>query len=103
MKFLQILIMIGGMSLCMNVLAQSGPPKDNMIDSEHYPDGYTPMEIKSGQYPRKYTPNTEKLGPKEMRVIALGTGMPNVITGNQKASAWYVELGNGDKFAKVYK
>ena len=33
-----------------------------------------------------------------MRVIALGTGMPNVITGNQKASCWYVELGNGEKF-----
>ena len=33
-----------------------------------------------------------------MPVTALGTGMPNVITGAQKASGWYVELGNGDKF-----
>ena len=24
--------------------------------------------------------------------------MPNVITGNQKASGWYVELGNGEVF-----
>ena len=31
-------------------------------------------------------------------MIALGTGMPNVITGSQKASCWYVELGNGEKF-----
>lgn len=73
-------------------------PADNIIDGERYPDGYTPMEIKNGVYPRDYYPNTESLGPKEMRVTALGTGMPNVITGNQKASGWYVELGNGDKF-----
>ena len=33
-----------------------------------------------------------------MRVTALGTGMPNVITGKQKASGWYVELGNGEVF-----
>jgi ribonuclease Z len=73
-------------------------PKDNIIDGELLPHGYTPMEIRNGVYPRMYTPNTEKLGPKEMRVIALGTGMPNVITGKQKASGWYVELGNGEKF-----
>jgi ribonuclease Z len=69
-----------------------------MIDGELYPKGYTPMEIKNGVYPRDYYPNTEKLGPDEIRVTALGTGMPNVITGSQKASCWYVELGNGDKF-----
>jgi len=73
-------------------------PKDNIIDGELYPAGYTPMEIKNGAYPRDYYPNTEKLGATEMRVTALGTGMPNVITGNQKASCWYVELGNGEKF-----
>ena len=74
------------------------PPQDNIFDGELFPAGYTPMEIKNGVYPRDYYPNTEKLGPNEMRVIALGTGMPNVITGNQKASCWYVELGNGEKF-----
>lgn len=56
------------------------------------------MPIKNGAYPRVYAPNTEKLGSKEMRITALGTGMPNVITGQQKASGWYVELGNGDVF-----
>ena len=80
------------------VLAQQGAPQDNMIDGERYPNGYTPVPIKNGQYPRMYMPNTEKLGSREMRVTALGTGMPNVITGKQKASAWYVELGNGEKF-----
>ena len=78
-----------------NVIAQQ--PKDNMVNGERLPDGYTPMEIKNGIYPRVYTPNTEILGPKEMRVTALGTGMPNVITGKQKASGWYVELGNGER------
>jgi hypothetical protein len=74
------------------------PPKDNIIDGIRYPDGYTPVAIKNGVYPRMYAPNTEELGPTEMRVTALGTGMPNVITGKQKASGWYVELGNGEKF-----
>ena len=91
------------LAVCMSLAAglafsQDSPDRDNMIGDERFPDGYTPMEIKNGVYPRTYMPGTEKLGPSEMRVVALGTGMPNVITGNQKASAWYVELGNGDKF-----
>ena len=86
------------MAFCLPSFAQDGPPPDNIIDGELYPKGYTPMEIKNGVYPRVYAPNTERLGPREMRVTALGTGMPNVITGAQKASGWYVELGNGEKF-----
>ena len=77
--------------------AQPGP-KDNTIKGELFPKGHTPVKIKNGVYPRDYYPNTELLGPDEMRVTALGTGMPNVITGAQKASGWYVELGNGEKF-----
>jgi hypothetical protein len=56
-----------------------------MIDGERFPDGYTPMAIKNGIYPRDYYPNTERLGPNEMRVTALGTGMPNLITGTTAA------------------
>ncbi len=78
-------------------LAQPGPA-DNVIDGELFPEGHTPVAIKNGQYPRDYYPNTEIIGDNEMRVTALGTGMPNVITGAQKASGWYVELGNGEKF-----
>ncbi len=44
-----------------------------------------------------YYPNTEQLADDEMRVIALGTGMPN-LTKAQKSSGWFVELGNGDVF-----
>ncbi len=45
-----------------------------------------------------YFPNTEELAADEMRVIALGTGMPTPLTRAQKSTAWMVELGNGDAF-----
>ena len=44
-----------------------------------------------------YFPNTEHLGPDEMRVITLGSGMPNPRKSQASASV-LVELGNGDKF-----
>jgi ribonuclease Z len=44
-----------------------------------------------------YFPNTEDLGPDEMRIIACGTGMPSARE-SQAASCFLVELGNGDKF-----
>ena len=48
--------------------------------------------------PEAWYPRTEKVGPDEMFIVALGTGMPTPVTRGQKASAWYVELGNGDIF-----
>ncbi len=44
-----------------------------------------------------YYPGTEVLAPDEMRVVALGTGMPT-IRPKQAAACFLVELGNGDKF-----
>ena len=44
-----------------------------------------------------YYPGTEALASDEMRVVALGTGMPSVRP-KQAAACWLVELGNGDKF-----
>ena len=44
-----------------------------------------------------YFPNTERLAPDEMRVIACGTGMPTPRPA-QAAACFLVELGNGDKF-----
>ena len=44
-----------------------------------------------------YYPASEDLAPDEMRVVALGTGMPSVRP-KQAAACWLVELGNGDKF-----
>jgi len=44
-----------------------------------------------------YYPGTEELAPDEMRIVALGTGMPNARP-KQAATCFLVELGNGDKF-----
>ena len=44
-----------------------------------------------------YYPGTEGLKPDEMRIVALGTGMPSPRP-KQAAACWLVELGNGDKF-----
>ncbi len=46
----------------------------------------------------QFLPNTEMLGVEEMRITALGTGLPTPLTVAQKSSAWMVELGNGDVF-----
>lgn len=43
-----------------------------------------------------YHPGTEALAPDEMRIVALGTGMPSARP-KQAAACWLVELGNGDK------
>ena len=44
-----------------------------------------------------YFPGSEELGKDEIRLIALGTGMPSARR-SQAATCWLVELGNGDKF-----
>ena len=44
-----------------------------------------------------YYPGSEDLEPDEMRIVALGTGMPSARP-KQAAACWLVELGNGDKF-----
>ena len=61
------------------------------------PKGRKPAAIVDGQYPASYFPNTELLGADEMRITALGTGMPNQTRGAVSIS-FLVELGNGDKF-----
>ena len=61
------------------------------------PRGRTASEIVDGKYPASYFPNTEILGADEMRIIALGTGMPNQ-TKAAVSISFLVELGNGEKF-----
>jgi len=61
------------------------------------PTGRKPAAIVDGQYPASYFPNTELLGADEMRITALGTGMPNQ-TRAAVSISYLVELGNGDKF-----
>jgi ribonuclease Z len=61
------------------------------------PSGRTAAAIVDGKYPASYFPNTELLGADEMRITALGTGMPNQ-TKAAVSISYLVELGNGDKF-----
>ncbi len=56
-----------------------------------------PSPVKPAPERDIYYPNTEALGPDEMRVIACGTGMPTTRAA-QAAACFLVELGNGDKF-----
>ena len=64
------------------VMARGGVVKD--------PNGAAPDRY-------SYYPGTEELGKDEIRLIALGTGMP-AARRSQAATCWLVELGNGDKF-----
>ncbi len=84
-------------TLVLFTLSSVAYAKPVTIDGVNYPEGRVPQEIKDNKYPRSYFPNTEKLGKKEMRIIALGTGMPNQ-TPNNKAASFMVELGNGEIF-----
>jgi ribonuclease Z len=68
-----------------------------VTSADALPPGRVPAPIVNGEYPASYFPNTEVLGSDEMRIIALGTGMPNQ-TKKAVSISYYVELGNGDKF-----
>ena len=83
-----ILIVIA-LSLTSLAIAQSRP--------DALPSGRSAAAIVDGNYPASYFPNTELLGPAEMRITALGTGMPNQ-TKRSVSISYLVELGNGDKF-----
>ena len=82
---------------CSSVLSVTAQAKPDKIDGNNYPGGRIPQEIKDNKYPRTYYPNTEKIGKDEMRITALGTGMPNQSPSNVAAS-FLVELGNGETF-----
>ncbi len=85
------------LALAFTSTAYAAPLKDNVVDGQLYPQGRTPAKIENHKYPTTYYPNTELLGPEEMRITALGTGMPNP-TKNQASISYLVELGNGDHF-----
>ena len=71
--------------------------KPDNVDGINVPQGRIPQVIKDNRYPRTYYPNTERLAEDEMRITALGTGMPTQSPSNASA-AFLVELGNGDAF-----
>lgn len=84
-------------TLCFILSAGIALAKPDKVDGANYPSGRIPQEIKNNKYPRTYYPNTEKLADNEMRITALGTGMPNQSPSNVAAS-FLVELGNGESF-----
>ncbi len=88
-----LLLLISGIigAVIMAGPAHAAGAEDNM------PLGRTPAAIVDGKYPASYFPNTELLGADEMRITALGTGMPNQ-TRAAVSISYLVELGNGDKF-----
>jgi ribonuclease Z len=92
-----------GMTLLIGALVLIGMSvpqviaKPDTIDGVNYPSGRVPQEIKNNKYPHTFFPNTEKLGKDEMRITALGTGMPNQ-TPTNAAACFLVELGNGETF-----
>ena len=90
---MKIFTLFAGLLLVSSVTigAYAADTKDNV------PLGRTPAAIVDGKYPASYFPNTELLGPAEMRITALGTGMPNQ-TKAAVSISYLVELGNGDKF-----
>ena len=48
-------------------------------------------------YRDHYFPGTEELAPDELRIVALGTGMP-LVRRSQASASFLVQLGNGDNF-----
>jgi ribonuclease Z len=74
-----------GLSTALVLLTAAGPTQEQEVS----PVKARPLDF--------YVPNTEDLGPDEMRVVACGTGMPTQRMA-QAAACFLVELGNGDKF-----
>lgn len=91
--FVGLLIVV----FCSSLLSTAALAKPDKVDGNNVPFGRVPQEIKDNRYPRTYYPNTEKLAKDEMRITALGTGMPNQSPSNV-AACFMVELGNGESF-----
>jgi ribonuclease Z len=80
-----------------NILPTESSAQESVQAKDNLPLGRKSAAIVDGKYPASYFPNTELLGADEMRITALGTGMPNQ-TKAAVSIAYLVELGNGDKF-----
>ena len=76
---------------------ESAPAVSAVGSMANTPKGRKAVAIVNGVHPDSYFPNTELLGADEMRITALGTGMPNQ-TKKAVSICYLVELGNGDYF-----
>ena len=84
MKSKSLIAFLGGFAACVALLVLVGASR-------------SPTRAIPASEQDVYYPGTEDLKPDEMRVVALGTGMPSARP-KQAAACWLVELGNGDKF-----
>ncbi len=91
------LLTLVGLAVLPSLLDQPAQAKPHRVKGENYPSGRIPQEIINGEYPRSYFPGTEIVGQDEMRVTAVGTGMPTQ-TPTNAAACFLVELGNGESF-----
>lgn len=100
-RLFRTLIPLGGLAALVTLSALVGSGYDSGSGSDSGLIKPASAAEKSGatsEHLPSYFPNTEELGPDEMRVTALGTGLPTPLTRAQKSTAWMVELGNGDVF-----
>ena len=91
------LLTLGGLAVLPSLLDQSAEAKPHKVKGENYPSGRIPQEIVNGAYPHSYFPGTEIIGQDEIRVTAVGTGMPTQ-TPTNAAACFLAELGNGESF-----
>ncbi len=97
-KIIRIFLPVIGVAIGIVITGSLGHQAQAQDDESKFaPLGRKPVEIVDGQYPASYFPNTELLGAAEMRITALGTGMPNQ-TRAAVSISYLVELGNGDIF-----
>jgi ribonuclease Z len=93
----KLIVTVVAVMFCTAFFSISVTAKPDKVDGVNVPSGRIPQKIKKSNYPHTFYPNTEKLGKAEMRITALGTGMPNQSPSNV-AACFLVELGNGDSF-----
>ena len=93
----KLIVTVVAVMFCSVFFSITVTAKPDKVDGVNVPTGRIPQKIKKSNYPHTFYPNTEKLGKAEMRITALGTGMPNQSPSNV-AACFLVELGNGDSF-----
>ncbi|NCF20059.1 MAG: MBL fold metallo-hydrolase [Haliea sp.] len=94
---MKIKFILSALIACILSISIKSIAKPDNVKGFNVPEGRVPQQIRDNRYPRTYFPGTELLGEAEMRITALGTGMPNQSPSNVAAS-FLVELGNGDSF-----
>jgi ribonuclease Z len=95
-----VMLVVGvaiGIGISQDVNREVQAQAADSVTADNMPSGRSSSPVVDGVYAASYFPNTETLGAAEIRITALGTGMPNQ-TKAAVSISYLVELGNGDKF-----